>query len=293
MQFAVRLPVVQGPAQSSSWEELESPGSVVQSTVLAESLGYDYVCVADHIAIPAEEVPWLRARWADPLVTLSYLAAHTSRIGLMTAAVVLPYRHPLALAKAVGTLTWLAPGRLVLGVAAGYLAREFEAMGVAFPDRGRRTNEALDALVRMTSGEHDLVVSPGADLPLPPIWVGGISKAAARRAVRYGDGWMPNRTTPGQLREYVDYLQSLDGYAAKQDRFRICSSLFAVGRYAERGELMEPAAPRPDDADRLLQEIADWSASGVTDLRLHFVTPSRTAYDEALAWFAEEVMRRL
>ncbi|MBA9004858.1 LLM class F420-dependent oxidoreductase [Thermomonospora cellulosilytica] len=171
---------------------------------LAEDLGYDSLWVGDHPALPSPRVepspmepdePLL-----DPLVTLGFLAAHTERIRLATGIVVLPQRNPLVLAKQFASLDVLSEGRVIAGIAAGYLEPELRALGVPMEDRGTRTTEYLKAMRQMWHADkpafHGRYVSfSGVDAhPRPvqrrlPVVVGGHSAPAHRRAVEHGDGW--------------------------------------------------------------------------------------------------------
>jgi probable F420-dependent oxidoreductase len=139
----------------------------------------------------------------DPIAALSFMAGVTSRIKLMTNLYVLPFRNPYLSAKALGSLDLVSGGRLIAGVGAGYLRSEFSAVGVDFDRRAELFDEALGALWSIWV-DPDVPVS-GADFeahgpvwlqrpvqrPHPPIWIGGNGKAALRRIVEYGTGWMP------------------------------------------------------------------------------------------------------
>ena len=134
------------------------------------------------------------AVWADPIATLGFLAQATTRTHLLTHVYVPAYRPPLVSAKAFATLDWLSGGRLIVGVGAGHVEDEFAALGVDFSRRGRILDQAIDVIgTTLSTGRcGDLVVEPrAAQRPRPPIWVGGSSPAAIRRAARRGDGWLP------------------------------------------------------------------------------------------------------
>jgi probable F420-dependent oxidoreductase len=138
----------------------------------------------------------------DPLATLGFLAARTTRIRLATSVLVLGYHHPLEIAKRYGTLDRISGGRLVLGVGVGSLAAEFELLGASFADRGERADDSLRALrASMSTPEPDyagryfsysgISLRPFALQPRVPIWVGGRTRRSLRRAVELADGWMP------------------------------------------------------------------------------------------------------
>jgi probable F420-dependent oxidoreductase len=197
---------------------------------LAEDLGYSSWWAGDHVVLPSPRVaespmdptdPIL-----DPLVYLSYVAAVTQRIELGTGIVILPQRHPLVLAKQVASLDVLSGGRLLLGVGAGYLEPEMRAIGVAMADRGKRTDEYLDAMTALWTDPtpayqgrfvafrdvdaHPRPARPGG----PRIVIGGHSPAAFRRAVARGHGWFGN----GTLDDLPRHLAGLRQAASEVER---------------------------------------------------------------------------
>ena len=161
----------------------------------AEDAGLADVWVQDHLAIPPDDAEGSGGRYLDPLTALAWIAGQTSRIGLGTGVLNLPYRPALPTAKAIATVQELSGGRLRLGVGVGWMEPEFRALGVPRRERGRRSDAALDFLHRAFA--DDVVVENGQPflfLPRParpPIYVGGNGEPALRRAARYGDGWFP------------------------------------------------------------------------------------------------------
>jgi probable F420-dependent oxidoreductase len=189
MRFGLHLPQAGRAA---------GPDAITRVARHAEELGFSDVWVSDHLAVPAAaEYP--PAFLFEPVVALTWAAAATTTIGLGTSVLILPYRHPLHAAKELASLDQLSGGRLTLGVGAGWLEGEFDALNVPFAERGARTDEAIDAM-RACWGDQpvtfegptvelrDLKVVPTPARPIP-IWVGGASPPALRRAVTRGDGW--------------------------------------------------------------------------------------------------------
>lgn len=203
MRIGIATPVVlQVPGVASAWERDATGADIARIARAADSLGFDHLTCAEHVAIPADDADGRGATYWDPLATLSFLAAHTERIRLVTSVLVLGYHHPLAIAKRYGTLDRLSGGRLVLGVGVGSLRAEFDLLGAEFADRGARADDALGALRSSLSRERvsyrgsyfeydDLIVRPCAAQDRVPIWVGGHTRRSLRRAVQFGDGWMP------------------------------------------------------------------------------------------------------
>lgn len=215
MRIGVSTPVVvQVPGVAAEWERdagIEDLRTVAQA---ADSLGFEYLTCSEHVAVPAADALARGAVYWDPLATLGFLAACTSRIRLATSVIVLGYHHPLEIAKRYGTLDRVSGGRLTLGVGVGSLAAEFELLGAQFGDRGRRADDALRALRASLSttrpayyGEFyqydSVVVEPCAAQPRVPIWVGGRTRRSLRRAVELADGWMPFGLSADRLSELL------------------------------------------------------------------------------------------
>jgi probable F420-dependent oxidoreductase len=194
--------------------ELVSGPALADLAAAYERFGFHAAYVTDH---PAPDDRWLAGgghHSLEPTVALAVAAAATRRLLVHTNVYVLGYRNPFLAAKALASLDVVSDGRLVIGVAAGYLRPEFEALGGDFDDRGRRLDEVLELLPRIWS-EHSVAASGEGfratavtalphpvQRPHPPIWVGGNSLAAMRRAVRFGQGWSP-LPTPGGLARAV------------------------------------------------------------------------------------------
>jgi probable F420-dependent oxidoreductase len=194
------------------------PGGIKEAAVQAEELGFADVWTSEHIIVPAGAMYPPSPNFYDPVLTLTWAAAYTSRVGLGTSVLVLPMRHPLPLAKELSTLQNLSGGRLILGVGVGWMEAEFAALGVPFNERGRRTDEGI-AMMRAVWNDDPVsfearwipaVIDHMRMMPKPekpiPIWVGGTSEAALRRAVRL-DGWHGSRAMPEQAAPLVKRLR--------------------------------------------------------------------------------------
>ncbi|MEU8269294.1 LLM class flavin-dependent oxidoreductase [Sphaerisporangium sp. NPDC049002] len=174
-----------------------------------EGLGFDLLMVSDHVAVTPDVAEQYPAPFYEPFTTLSWLAGVTRRVGLGTTVLVVPYRHPLLIARMAANLNQLSGGRLVLGVGVGWARQEYAALGAPFEQRGKLTDEHLEAV--RAAWEDDQDYRSGRI----PIWVGGNSDAGLRRAVRLGDAWHPLRNTLGWLREARDRLKAA---ATEQER---------------------------------------------------------------------------
>ena len=165
-----------------------------------EGLGFDLLMLSDHIAVTPDVAEQYPAPFYEPLTTLAWLAGLTRQIRLGTTVLIVPYRHPLLTARMAANLNDLSGGRLVLGVGVGWARQEFDALGVPFRDRGRLTDLHLLAIRAAWADGEDYRGGP------VPVWIGGNSDAALRRAVRLGDAWHPLRFTPGWLIGALDRM---------------------------------------------------------------------------------------
>jgi probable F420-dependent oxidoreductase len=202
--YGMHLPIAaQSRSFAQPWEGAAGPAEMRRIAEACDRSGFFYLAVSDHIAVPRSHAEAMSTVWYDPVATLGFVAAATRYVRLLSYVWVAPYRHPLATAKAFATLDALSGGRVILGVGAGHLAAEFAALGIDFRRRGALLDEAIDLITAAFLDEfpeHDGPAWSVRDVglrprpvqqPRPPIWVGGSSVAALRRAAERGDGWLP------------------------------------------------------------------------------------------------------
>lgn len=204
MKFGIHLPQAGRAASADSIQAVARH---------AEDLGFSDVWVSDHVAIPRGAKYPPTSYILEPLIALTWAAAATQRVGLGTTVLVLPLRPPVLLAKMLGSLDIMSGSRLIVGAAGGWLKQEFDALGVPFEERGARTDETIEVMRRCWEEDpinatfpatgaklEDMRANPRPDRRIP-IWVGGHSEPALRRATRAGDGWhgafrSPEKTAP-------------------------------------------------------------------------------------------------
>jgi len=252
----------------------------------AETQGFDSVWVPDHVLRVFGPI-------LDPFTVLSFVAGATQHVGLGTNVLVLPYRHPLILANEAASLDVLSGGRFVLGVGVGWNEEEFSALGISARERGRRTNEALEAMKQLWIGgpatyKGRYYSFAGATLGTspeteggPPILVGGYSDAALWRALRFGEKWGGFMDSPERIRTVRERLKHLaEGEGPIGPRELEIVTTF---------RLRAPTPETEDSAERVARELVQLEEAGV-DLCVLAITPT---WPETLCWVAEEVVPRV
>jgi probable F420-dependent oxidoreductase len=259
-------------------EEFLAPGAIGELATAAEAAGFGAVYTTEH---PFPGDYWLSRgghHALDPLVALSFAAASTSTILLHTNLYIVGYRNPFLAAKGIATLDVLSGGRMVVGLGAGYLESEFDALGASFADRNDRMDEALAAMDAAWTGESVLFDGDGfrasgntmlprpRQRPRPTLWIGGNSRRAIRRAVEAADGWSPfpnpakfaGRTRTAPLESAADLAIALEYAGAHAE---------AVGRVAPLTVCFIPEGlsmgGRPVDEGRVVASITELAAVGV------------------------------
>jgi probable F420-dependent oxidoreductase len=219
--YGMQLPIqAQSTVFAADWERTAGPAELTRIAQACDRNGFFYVAVCDHVCVPRERAAAMGTTWYDTVATLGYLAAATRNVRLMSHVFILPYRHPLLSAKAFATLDALSGGRLILGVGAGHLEGEFATLGVDFKRRGKLLDEAIDLVKKAFLDEypshdgptwpvHDVGQAPRpAQRPRPPIWVGGSTPAALKRAAERGDGWLPQGTPRAELPQAIATIRA-------------------------------------------------------------------------------------
>lgn len=235
----------------------QPPAHLIPLAKAADEAGFDAVALSDHVVHPEKiETPYPYTEdgtprwepftdWPDPWVTAGALLAVTQRLRVVTTIFVLPMRNPFLVAKAVGTAAVLSNGRVALGVGAGWMADEFTLMDQPFAGRGRRMDEMIDVLRALWKGgwvEHrgEFYEFPRLEMsPVPeeeiPIYVGGFSKPALRRAATVGDGWISDLHSTQELAEIISTLGELRAAGPRADRpFQVvasCNDAFDLDGY--------------------------------------------------------------
>jgi len=298
--YGIQLPIQsQSTIYVEEWERRAGPDELAAVARAAEDGGFFYVAVCDHTAIPRRLASAMSTTWYDTIATLGWLAGVTSRIRLLSHVFVAAQRHPLRAAKEFATLDVLSKGRVVIGVGAGHVSEEFDLFGPPFAERGRALDEAIDALAAALSDEFPVLPGPRwaasemgvaprpVQRPRPPIWVGGSSPAALRRAARRGDGWLPQTVRRDDMAAQVAELLRLrrEHRGGAPIEIGALAGVFHVG--VADHEL--PRGVVTGHAEQIAENLRELIDMGVSHLQLRF--PSRSAGElcDQIAAFGTEV----
>jgi probable F420-dependent oxidoreductase len=306
---------------------LAKPSAIKTVLEKAEKLGLGYVSVADHIVIPKNikavypysdtgEPPFpADGECLEQLTLMSYIAAVTSNIRILSSVMVVPHRNPIHTAKIIATIDVLSKGRVTIGCGAGWMEEEFEAIGTEpFKERGKVTDEYLKIFKELWtadlpsySGKYnsfkDVKFEPKpVQSPHPPIWIGGESSAAKRRAVRLGDGWFPIGANPNfplnTTGKYSNGLSSLKQMSAELDRDPQSLDLGFWSNWDH--EVLDRKTPQEGDrhimtggANAILDDIAVMSGLGVEIFMFQLAKPdSLEATLDSMERFAEQILTK-
>ena len=288
MEFGVCLP------QYGRDVTLEDIQLVAQD---AEDQGFRSLWASDHVVTPDHLHSRFGPIFLDVFVVLSHASALTRSVKLGTTVLVTPYRNPLVAAKMIASLDVLSGGRVVLGVGAGGAPDEFAALGVPESQRGARTDEYLAAMIelwttepsdftgRFTQFEGVHFAPKPLQQPHPPIWVGGRSDAALRRAVRFGQAWHPTRMDLDALAERMARLKELSSEFGRPESPATTihqSVAFEIGNVGTEGRRGSPS--------QVAEDMFEYAEMGVRSVVCNFRGESTDEVRRAMETFARQVM---
>jgi len=303
---AVKINVAMPFDRTDAAEEFVRPEAIAEICAVVDRAGFNAVLVTDH---PCPTGRWLDAgghHAPDPFVMLSLIAAVTTRVRLQTGILVLPYRNPFITARAVATLDVFSGGRVTLSVGAGYLKGEYRALGVDFDSRNDITDEYILAMKAAWGNDEftfkgSTYEAPGNRIlprplqqPNPPIYIGGNSKRAIRRAVELADGWNPfftsaqvsstSRTTA--MTNEMDLAEGIAYMRAHCDK---------IGREALPEIVLASITQSGEDASpqQLVDKLGRYAELGVTTAATDFHVATRAEWCEQAERFDEQVIAKL
>jgi probable F420-dependent oxidoreductase len=289
--FTMQLPVqAQSTLIAQPWESSAGPAELAAVARACDTHGFYSVSVCDHVAIPRDRAQSMSTTWYDTVATLGWLGGLTESVRLLSHVYVVPYRHPLQTAKAFATLDALSGGRAILGVGVGHVEGEFEALGIPFRERGRIADEAIPAIRAALAdewgggdvGQRPRPVQSGG----PPIWIGGSSAAALRRAARLGDGWLPQGPPEGGMTAAIATLRRHRDEAGREGPFVVSDRAFAY--------IGEPPFPVPEwtltgPSESIAAALRGQRDLGVSHIALHIPSRSCDEHIDQIAAFGRDV----
>jgi probable F420-dependent oxidoreductase len=293
------------------------PEELVRFAQRAEALGFYCITIADHVIVPTHiSVPYpytVDGKYPgtgyhlETLTTMSFLAGATDRIRFITSVMILPYRNPIVTAKMLASLDVLSGGRVIVGAGVGWMKEEFETIRTeAYEERGKVTDEYIAAFRELWTSNKpsfngkycsfsDIIFLPKpVQKPTIPIWIGGHSKQAIRRAARLGDGWHPIGgvpTIPLEPEGIKKDLEMLVDYALKAGRDPKQIRIVLKGSLFDREKQITPGKRRRfiGAAEEIASDIRDYRGAGVDTMIFDVRQPSFNATMERMEWMAKEV----
>jgi probable F420-dependent oxidoreductase len=302
--IGITLPVqAQTTLAAEPWEREAGAEEIMRIAQAADRLGFFSVSASDHVAIPRSRVPVMSSTWYEPFTTLAMVAGLTHRIRLFTRAAIVPFRPPLVTAKAAATLDKLSGGRLILGVGAGHVPEEFAALGVPFARRGDLLNQGIDIVKAALGDEYpavqtadwsvrDLAIGPRpVQVPRPPVWVGGSSRPALRRAAQRADGWFP------QLADRSRYAADIAFLRTEREQAHPGTPI-EIGANSEPVYLGSPAwdvggRTISGSAEQIAEALREFVAVGAQHIQLPIRSRSCDELADQLAGLAADVLPNL
>lgn len=295
------------PAASQPWEDDLRPEDYQRIVRHIDDLGYDAIAVPEHIVMPLELGETMGHYWLEGLTSMAFIAGATKHVKVNCTMSVLPYHDPIVYAKAISTLDVMSGGRVMMGIGVGHAEEEFKALGVPYADRGRMTDEYLQVMKELWTADRPrydgewvqfdgIAFEPKpVSQPHPPIWIGGNSKAAIRRAARYGDGWNPWLITVDDLPELLEYLHDQPEFQERTREFDIALMLanLEVGENHHRATdgSEHGRAKVLTEKGQIIDAIGKAHDAGVTWTMLPApMFADHFEYMDWLQWSAEEIL---
>jgi probable F420-dependent oxidoreductase len=312
MEFGLHLPASSAGVQSED---------LLRFARQAEALGFYCITVADHVVVPKNiSIPYpytVDGKYPgsgyhlETLTTMSFLAGATQRIRFVTSVMIAPYRNPIITAKMLASLDVLSQGRVIVGLGVGWMKEEFDNLKAPrFEDRGQVTDEYIRAFRELWTKENpsfegkycrfaDIVFLPKpAQKPAIPIWIGGHSRQALRRAGELGDGWHPIGgvpTIPLEPQDLARDLQIVASYAVKAGRNPQAIRVALKGSLFDREKQVTPGKRRRfiGSADEIASDIREYRSVGVDTLIFDVRRASPAETLERMEWMAREVIAKI
>ena len=294
------------------------PDHLVTLATQGEALGFHSVMIADHIIFPTKiesKYPYTvtgafpgEGDALEQLTLMAFIAAKTEKLRLVSSVMILPHRNPVVTAKVLATIDVLSKGRVTVGVGVGWMAEEFAALGAPdFAKRGAASNEYLEIFAKLWAGgpvshqgefyQFDEVRCEPLPVqrPGPPIWIGGHSRPALRRAARYGDGWHPvgaNAAVPLPPDEVAVMLSELKQLTVAEGRNFDAMTLSFKAPFYDTAIAVPDGGRRPFSGtnDQVIEDIHTYAALGIEELIFDIRAPTMAESLDRMEHFAIDIM---
>ena len=317
MRFGIGIPSI-GPMSKTS--------HMLELVQYAEQLGFDALTIGDHIIIPKTieslypytdtRVPPISSfsgEWFEPLTTLAFVAGVTKKINLMTSVMVVPYRDPIFTAKILSTIDNLSQGRLIIGAGVGWMEEEFEILNrPPFKERGAITDEYLNIFKELWTNDSPSFQGKYANFPEinfspkplqkphPPIWIGGESPKALKRAAKLGDGWYPIGRNPVFPLKTIDQMKSSIEILTKQveEHDRNINDL-TIGYSATTYKITNDEKNDSSNSlfvgniNKIITDIEAFSEIGVNFISFQLVDNDMDNTKERMQIFSKEIIKQI
>lgn len=303
-KFMTPIPVAYlYPPVAAPWEFNGTTEQMLRAIKKADEAGFDMMNMPDHIVMPKESLDLMSPRWGEAVTTMAFMAGATQNLRVYTTILIMPYRNPFLLAKALATLDFLSGGRVTLGTAIGHEEREFELLGVPFNERAAITDEYINVLRELWTNPDPQYHGKYVDFenvafeprpvqkPTIPIIIGGNSRPAQRRAARLGDGWHPWLVTRKELPSCIDYIKNQPEFVANPRPFEVFMPLAPINVDEDHVPLGETKIPF--EKAQLIAEVEELISVGATGCIVS-IPPTDTfeEYLEKMEYFGKEVLPR-
>lgn len=289
---------------------LATPEAVRQIVTTAEKHDIDSIWAGDHVInatrissqypySPTGTFPLEPSELVlEPLMFMAFLAGQTSKIQIGISVLIVPYRNPVVTAKAISTLDFLSHGRVIVGMGSGWMKEEFDALGVPYAERGKQTDEYIHIFKELWTKEapsfqgtyhqfSNITCYPQpVQKPYPPIWIGGNSKRAMRRALELGDGWQPGWSRPDQLAHELEEFKRVAERIGRDPQKVELSLLRPIQILDKSAQTRRALIGTPEE---VAEDIRQYQKLGVTHLLFAFKTRRLEEVIEIMERFATQV----
>jgi probable F420-dependent oxidoreductase len=288
-------------ATCQPWEAAVTGADQMRLAKWADQLGYAMISVPEHHIVPRSHVELSGPHYLSAFTAMAYWAGATEKIRVNSCIAILPLQHPVVTAKALASMDWLSSGRVTITFAVGWLKEEFDLLGVPFNERGRMSDEYIDAIIELWTKDNpeyegqyvsfrDVAFEPKPfQKPHLPIWMGGEADAVLKRIARVASGWWPFLTKPEEIPAKIDFIKSQPDYKGQlQDiMYGFATSRVGEGHTVQEDPRARPGMTKPEIIDRL-----SWFKElGVTMSSVPIPTVKHIdEYFDYAQWVAEEIM---